>query len=129
METDRQLTVGQLMVDSRRSNNVTRRLEENIPLIDRVIGAVAIHYAITVDDLIGPSRRADLVEARSMAAHLMSRHSELSYKAIAFAIGRTDHTTVLNCLGKIDNLMGQPHFRQKTEEIGFSLDATRVAGL
>lgn len=117
MERGRQLTLDQLMVDIKRSDPIAKQIEANSELIDSVINAVAEHYSLERDEMLGPSRRADLVEARFLAAHVLYNNSSLSFKAIAFALGRRDHTTMLNAIDKAGKLLAQPYFKERVDEV------------
>lgn len=125
MERNRQLTLDLLVVDDKKSDRVGKAIEDKSQLIDTVIASVADHYCVKVEDLLSPSRTADLAEARFMAAYVLYETSGLSYKAIAFALGRTDHTTILHALNRAEELMAQPHFRRRAEEITTSINSNQ----
>jgi len=118
MERYRQLTLDQDLFDSKKPDRVAEAIEQHKPLIDTVVNAVAGYYSISVEDMLGPSRKPDLVEARFLAAHLMHMNSELGQKAIAFALGRTDHTTTIHALRRAGQLItGDPYFRERVEAV------------
>ena len=67
-----------------------------VPTIRRIRNAVARHCGMTVADLVGPSRRRHVVQARGLAMYLARRLTSESLLAIGAAFGSRDHTTVLH---------------------------------
>lgn len=65
---------------------------------DSLIAMTAEVYGVNEATLRGPSRVAPLAEARNAISYLMQKHTKLSNTAIAYAMGRTDHTTVTSSL-------------------------------
>lgn len=61
----------------------------------RLLEAVAVEYGVTVEDITGPLRTSWEVEPRH--AFCWRAHQEgYSFPAIALAIKRRDHTTVMH---------------------------------
>ncbi|MCE7885406.1 MAG: chromosomal replication initiator DnaA, partial [Actinobacteria bacterium ATB1] len=67
----------------------------------------AAAYDVTMEDLIGPSRRRPLVVARQVAMYLHRELTDLSLPRIGEIFGGRDHTTVLHAQRKIEELMHQ----------------------
>lgn len=65
-----------------------------------VIADVARRHGVTVADLVGPSRKRPMVEARWEAMRELRTRTGLSLKQIAGRVGRHDHTTVRHALLK-----------------------------
>ncbi len=74
------------------------------PKPTEIVSATARYYHLPVADLRGPSRRADLVRARSLAMYLIRNLSGASLQATGRVLGNRDHTTVLHALRKIESL-------------------------
>jgi chromosomal replication initiator protein len=66
-----------------------------------IINAVAEFYGIKVSDLLGPSRRKELVIPRQVAMYLMREELDASFPQIAQEIGGRDHTTAIHSYNKI----------------------------
>jgi chromosomal replication initiator protein len=74
---------------------------------DLIMRETAAAYDVTVEDLIGPSRRRPLVVARQVAMYLHRELTDLSLPRIGEIFGGRDHTTVLHAQRKIEELMHQ----------------------
>lgn len=66
-----------------------------------VIKAVAESFEIAVVDLIGASRKRELVGPRQIAMYLLRDMLDLSYPNIGTRMGKRDHTTALYAYEKI----------------------------
>lgn len=67
-----------------------------LPTLRRIKNAAARHCGVTVADLVGPSRRRQVVHARGLAMYLARTFTAESLQAIGAAFGGRDHTTVLH---------------------------------
>ncbi|MCC7077320.1 MAG: chromosomal replication initiator protein DnaA [Acidimicrobiia bacterium] len=74
---------------------------------DLIMRETATAYDVTVEDLVGPSRRRPLVVARQVAMYLHRELTDLSLPRIGEIFGGRDHTTVLHAQRKIAELMHQ----------------------
>ncbi len=81
----------------------------------KVIAAVARAYneehpeaavAVTPDAILGRGRQSDVSQARHVCAYLLIEDGKLTNQAAAQALGRTDHTTVLNSRARVAATMG-----------------------
>lgn len=72
-----------------------------------IMRETAAAYDVTMEDLIGPSRRRPLVVARQVAMYLHRELTDLSLPRIGEIFGGRDHTTVLHAQRKIEELMHQ----------------------
>lgn len=66
-----------------------------------VIKAVAESFDITINDLVGASRKRELVGPRQIAMFLLRDMLDLSYPNIGERMGKRDHTTALYAYEKI----------------------------
>ncbi|MEO2139973.1 MAG: chromosomal replication initiator protein DnaA [Thermoleophilia bacterium] len=73
--------------------------------MDLVQEAVARHYAISIDELIGEKRTKRIVVPRQVAMYLCRELTDSSLPAIGRAFGGRDHTTVLYAVQKISGLL------------------------
>lgn len=66
----------------------------------RVIATAGHHFSVSADDITGPGRSHDIVDARHVAAWLL-RESGWSFPQIGEAMGK-DHTTVMHGVKRVD---------------------------
>jgi chromosomal replication initiator protein len=63
-------------------------------------------FGVTIEDLIGPSRRRPLVNARQICMYVIRELiPETSFPTIAREFGNRDHTTVMHAVKKVKGLM------------------------
>jgi chromosomal replication initiator protein len=81
-----------------------------------IIAQTAAYFDISIDELTGPSRSREIVNARQIAMFLCRELTDLSLPRIAQHFQR-DHTTVLYANHKIRNLIAEKHatYNQITE--------------
>lgn len=77
------------------------------------VARVAAHFGLPVDVLCGPSRVRSVTYARHIAMWML-RQQGLSYRAVAEALGRTDHTTAVRAVSIIE--------RERTMLLGGAAD-------
>ncbi len=82
-----------------------------------ILAETAKYFDITVADLKSPTRTRTLTIPRHVAMYLCREMTDLSLPKIAEIFDRRDHTTVLNALRKIEELMtkNQTQYNQVTE--------------
>jgi chromosomal replication initiator protein len=80
----------------------TDEQEEVTP--DKIITAVCDYYKTTRAELLGKSRKAEIVNPRQVCAYLMLDMLSLPLKKIGEILKR-DHTTVMNARDKIEKLI------------------------
>ncbi|MDO5502098.1 MAG: chromosomal replication initiator protein DnaA [Actinomycetia bacterium] len=82
-----------------------------------IMATTADYFALTLDDLKGPSRSRVLVTARQIAMYLCRELTELSLISIGDHFNGRDHTTVIHANKKIRQLMAERRaiFNQVTE--------------
>ncbi len=61
-----------------------------------ILEAVAKHYKVNIDEILGPRRLAELVEIRSCYINLCHELTTASQPAIGRMCGNRDHTTVIH---------------------------------
>ena len=95
--------------DNRPASSAIRtvRLSRTLsPAFSRAIQeAVARHYAISIDALVGERRTKRIVVPRQVAMYLCRELTDSSLPAIGRAFGGRDHTTVLYAVQKISGLL------------------------
>jgi chromosomal replication initiator protein len=69
----------------------------------QVIEAIGRFYNIEVKDLLGKSRKKDLVKPRQIAMFLLREEIKLSFPTIGQELGGRDHTTAIHACNKVTN--------------------------
>jgi chromosomal replication initiator protein len=61
-----------------------------------ILNEVSIHSNISIEDILGRSRKRKIMYARHLLAYTMYRTNLYSLKAIGLKIGGRDHATIIN---------------------------------
>ena len=69
--------------------------------IKKLLSVVASFYGISLEDLIGISRKKELVVPRQITMFLMREELKSSYPSIGQSLGGRDHTTAMHACLKI----------------------------
>lgn len=72
---------------------------------DLFIDVMCKEYGITKDQLLGPSRKAQLAYVRHVIMYILKESYGLSYPAIGKKLGNRDHTTIIHGHQKIEKLL------------------------
>jgi chromosomal replication initiator protein len=67
----------------------------------RVIAAVAKYFDVSLENLLGASRRKELVVPRQIAMYLLREDCSSSFPSIGHELGGRDHTTAMHACGKV----------------------------
>lgn len=78
-----------------------------------VILAVGAYYDITIETLVGQSRKREYVIPRQVAMYLMREELRASYPAIGEVMGGRDHTTVMHGCDKVEKALDEDPQIQK----------------
>jgi len=90
---------------------------------DQILKAVAGFYNVQIEDLMGRSRKKEMVEPRQVAMYLLRDILRMSYPYIGEKLGR-DHTTVIHSFEKINQEINKNSpFNQKILLIKESLSS------
>ncbi len=71
----------------------------------QVVSAVAQFYDVSMEDLVGISRKKELVEPRQIAMYLLREELRASFPSIGHELGGRDHTTAMHACTKISALI------------------------
>ncbi len=82
-----------------------------------VIDAVCRFYDISNKDLIGTSRKKELVWPRQIAIYLMREEVRTSYPSIGHEMGGRDHTTAMHAYNKIEKEIKENENEKVKQEI------------
>jgi len=67
----------------------------------QIIGAVCQYYDVKVSDVLGQSRRQELVKPRQIVMYLMREEVQASFPTIGEELGGRDHSTAMHAIEKI----------------------------
>lgn len=70
----------------------------------KILGTIAEFYEVELKDLVGNSRKKELVVPRQIAMYLMREEIHASYPNIGQELGGRDHTTAMHACQKIAKL-------------------------
>ena len=79
--------------------------EEEDVTPEKIISAVCGYFKITKDDLVGKSKKADLVKARQICAYLMCDMLSMPLEVLGKKYLERDHTTIMYARDKMKKLM------------------------
>lgn len=71
---------------------------------DEVLVLVARYFEVSLDDLISPSRKREIAQARQITMYLLRSELQLSFANIGALFGGRDHATVMHSVEKIEGL-------------------------
>ena len=74
---------------------------------ERILDATSTLFGLSIDEILSSSRTRPLVNARQIAMYVCRELTDLSFPQIAKAFGKSDHTTVIHAVQKIEKLMGE----------------------
>lgn len=84
---------------------------------DLIITMVAEHFHVSVADLKGPKRNAEIVLPRQIAMYLCRTMTNTSLEAVGALMGKKDHSTVINGYKKITEKMKSSESIRNTVEV------------
>jgi chromosomal replication initiator protein len=73
----------------------------------QLIAGVAQYFDIQLEDLLGTSRKKELVEPRQIAMYLLREELHASFPSIGHELGGRDHTTAMHACTKISALLNE----------------------
>ncbi|KKS92962.1 MAG: Chromosomal replication initiator protein DnaA [Parcubacteria group bacterium GW2011_GWE2_43_12] len=88
--------VQELMVNLHSTNKYGANLTSK-----KILNIVAQYYDITMEDLVGISRKKNLVVPRQVSMYLMREELKSSFPTIGNELGGRDHTTAMHACNKI----------------------------
>lgn len=72
---------------------------------DRIIEAVSAYYNLRPHELVGESRRKEVVRPRQIAMYLLRNENGFSFPTIGQSFGGKDHTTVMHACEKVEETL------------------------
>ncbi|MBI5306068.1 chromosomal replication initiator protein DnaA [Candidatus Wolfebacteria bacterium] len=89
-------------------NNIIQQSHKKITS-NQIIQSVSNYFEISINDIIGQSRRKRTIEPRQISIFLLREMLGMSYPDIGEKIGKRDHTTIIHSYEKITNEMNKNH--------------------
>ena len=97
------------------------RTSKKVITIEHIINEVCAYYQVKTQDIITPSRKQSVVQARQITMYLTQKHTNMSSSQIGNRVGR-DHSTVLHSCSLVEKKLGSDKaFRGNIEQIEKSL--------
>jgi len=85
---------------------------------NKIIKSVADFYEVSINDLVGKSRKKEIVEPRQIIMYLFRDILSMSYPFIGEKVGKRDHTTAIHACEKIKmELLKNNNLNQKVNLI------------
>ena len=100
LQQERKIDITEKVVEQLVNETVNEPLKNANPTL--IIKSVAEHYQISVADLVGPSRKKELIDPRQVAIYLLRDILDMSFPAIGEKLGKRDHTTAIYAYKKIE---------------------------
>lgn len=92
--------------------------------IQQILNSVCRHHKVRVSDVVGKSRKKEIMAVRQLAIFLIKRYTPLSFTQIGREMGKRDHTTIMHSFNKIEKQMCLDKvFRREVEELEAGLKA------
>jgi chromosomal replication initiator protein len=73
--------------------------------LKQVMSQVADSFGVTIENLVGPDRRQEIVLPRQIAMYLLREEANYSLPKIGEAMGGRDHTTVMYACQKVTDML------------------------
>ena len=84
---------------------IINNISSNDAVVDRISNAVSSYYRISIEDILGKSKKKNIALARQIAMYFAKKYTQCSLKTIGSLIGGRDHSTVVYAINNIENLM------------------------
>ena len=76
------------------------------PTPSMIVAEVSSFYNITESDILGKSRRANIVNARQVSMYLVRSMTDMSFQEIGSKVFKRDHSTVMYAFDKVTEQRG-----------------------
>ena len=73
--------------------------------VQDIINRVCAIFSVTEEEIVGQSRRKNIVEARQVVAYLSRKVLDMSLSSVGLHLGGRDHTTIMHAQRKIESLI------------------------
>ncbi len=81
---------------------------------DKIMEEVTMRFRVSSGDLVGSSRKKEVVRARHVAMYLLHEELGMKHTEIGRQLGGRDHSTVINAVGKVNyEINVDAHLRQE----------------
>lgn len=84
---------------------IERENRKVVKSLIEVVEIVADYYHVSVDDIIGKSRKKEFAQARQISMYLIKNELRQSYEKIGIGFSGRNHTTVMHACNKTANLL------------------------
>ncbi len=95
-------------IDMALAEKVVGRIKRESPQkcdINQILDTVCCHFKVSVEDVLGKSRKREYVQARQTAMYFAQTLAKISVNRIGRLVGNRDHSTVKHSIEKVVELM------------------------
>ena len=82
-------------------SSITQQSKKGVVTAKQIINCVAEFYDVKIENILGISRKKELVTPRQIIMYLMREETSASFPNIGSEVGGRDHTTVMHACKKI----------------------------
>lgn len=82
-------------------SSITQQSKKGVVTAKQIIREVSEFYDVNIDDILGSSRKKELVNPRQLIMYLIREETSSSFPNIGAEVGGRDHTTVMHACKKI----------------------------
>ena len=86
------------------NESVNESSEQEDVTPEKIISAVCSYFKQSREDLLGKSKKADIVKARQICAYLLCDMLSMPLVGVGAVLGGRDHTTIMYARDKMENL-------------------------
>ncbi|HEC65206.1 MAG TPA: chromosomal replication initiator protein DnaA [bacterium] len=95
--------------------------------VPSILKRIAREYGITVKDIKGPKRTAEIAFARQVSMYILREEFEYKLERVAQLLNRKDHTTVIHAVDKIKSkMMSDEGFKEQMEMLTGELQSAEI---
>lgn len=107
-------------------NNLIPEEVTRAPTAQDIINLASETFAVPIEDLLGTSRKQNLVTIRHITMHAIREYTDLSFPAIGSLFAGKDHTTVMHAVNKITEKVSEDrNINSKVIELANLIKARR----
>ena len=97
--------------------------EKKEPTIEEILGKASQICHVSLDEIVGKSRKAEIVECRQLSIFIAQKHTQLTHSKIGLLIGNRNHATVIHSIKNIEKrLKEDKELQEKLKEIEQNLN-------
>lgn len=93
-------------------------LAQQVITFQDILKTLCKHFKVKARDVIGKSRKSDIVAVRQLAMYLTQKHTDMTQVQIGDAFGHRDHATVIHAIRQVTSkISNDKEYRLQVENI------------